>query len=168
MTGWSSRSSTGVEDYDPAWHPNGDDILFVRAGSKGARTLASVDTRGGAVTVVRTTTTGLLSSPAVSRDGQVAYVQVAETVPFAYAPASVLMVDGEPVTDGEDVAPLPPCWTADGKLLYTADGPCGPCTTPAASARPRHCAPRPSHRPNSSASATTSAPSRPANSPTSR
>lgn len=49
-------------------------------------------------------------------------MQVAETAPFAYAPASVLMVDGEPVTDGEDVAPLPPCWTADGELLHTADG----------------------------------------------
>ncbi|MFI9102268.1 amidohydrolase family protein [Streptomyces fildesensis] len=128
---------TGVEDFDPAWHPNGDEILFVRAGSKGARTLASVPARGGAVTVVRTTTSGLLSSPAVSTDGRVAYVQVAETVLYAFAPSSVLMVDGAPVTEDEDVAPLPPCWTADGQLLYVADGHLRsrrPGTTPAGSA----------------------------------
>lgn len=113
---------TGVEDYDPAWHPDGDRIVFVRAGSKGAHILASVPARGGEVTVVRTTTSGLLASPAVAPDGRVAYVQVAETVLYAYAPGSALMVDGEPVTDGEDVAPLPPCWTADGELLYVADG----------------------------------------------
>ncbi|GGL06035.1 amidohydrolase [Sphaerisporangium melleum] len=113
---------TGTEDYDPAWYPDGGAVLFVRAGTQGARTLAAVPAAGGAVSVVRTVEAGVLSGPAISADGRVAYVQLGEVVQPANAPSSVLMVDGAPVSDGEDVSPLPPCWTAGGELLYFADG----------------------------------------------
>lgn len=36
-----------VEDYDPAWHPDGTRLVFVRAGTKGGRTLASVPAGAG-------------------------------------------------------------------------------------------------------------------------
>ncbi|MFB7496638.1 amidohydrolase family protein [Streptomyces sp. NPDC056161] len=111
-----------VDDFDPAWHPDGSRLLFVRADASGARTLASVPAGGGPVTVERTVDRGTLVGPAVGADGRVAYVQVAEAVPPANAPASTLMVDGRAVTDGEDVSPLPPCWSAEGELFYVADG----------------------------------------------
>lgn len=114
----------GVEDYDPTWHPDGDRVLFVRAGSPGGggRTLASVPAGGGEVTVERTVDTGTLVGPAVSAEGRVACVQVADATRRANAPAVTLLVDGESVTDGEDVSPQPPCWTSDGELFYVADG----------------------------------------------
>lgn len=112
---------SGVEDYDPTWHPDGDKVLFVRAGSAGGRTIASVPAGGGAVTVERTVDTGTLVGPAVSSDGRVACVHVTAAPP-ANAPGVTLLLDGAPVTDGEDVSPLPPCWTSDGTLLYLADG----------------------------------------------
>ncbi|MFE2746067.1 TolB family protein [Streptomyces scopuliridis] len=114
----------GVEDYDPTWHPDGDRVLFVRAGSAGGggRTLASVPAGGGAVTVERTVDTGTLVGPAVSSDGRVACVLVASATGPATPPAVTLLVDGEPVTHGEDVSPQPPSWTSDGTLFYVADG----------------------------------------------
>ncbi|WP_218835618.1 hypothetical protein [Streptomyces sp. SA15] len=111
-----------VEDYDPAWHPDGIRLVFVRAGAKGGRTLASVPAGGGEVSVARTVDKGTLVGPAVSTDGRVAYVQVGDFVQPFNAASSVLMVDGEPVTDGEDVSPFPPCWTPKGELFYVAEG----------------------------------------------
>jgi Tol biopolymer transport system component len=119
-------ASAGLEDYDPAWHPDGERVLFVRADAKGARTLASVAADGsgssGDARVERTVDSGTLLCPAISRDGRVAYVRLDGPPPPAGAESAVLMVDGEAVSDGEAVAPMPPCWTRDGELLYTADG----------------------------------------------
>ncbi|MGV9937393.1 amidohydrolase family protein [Streptomyces olivaceoviridis] len=112
----------GVEDYDPAWDPDGGTVVFVRAGADGARTLASVPAGGGSVTVLRTVGAGTLVGPAVGADGRVACVQVDDAAQGTNSARSTLLVDGEPVTDGEDVSPLPPSWTADGELFYVADG----------------------------------------------
>ncbi|MBL1086576.1 PD40 domain-containing protein [Streptomyces actinomycinicus] len=112
----------GVEDYDPSWYPDGSGLVFVRAGAAGGRTLASVPAEGGSVTVVRTVATGVLIGPAVSADGRVACVHVGDAVRPANATGSRLLVDGEAVTEGEDVSPLPPSWGTDGALFYVADG----------------------------------------------
>jgi Tol biopolymer transport system component/imidazolonepropionase-like amidohydrolase len=114
-------SRPDVEDYDPAWHPDGDRILFVRADAAGARTIASVPAAGGEVTTVRTVDSGTLMCPAVSKDGRLAFVWTAGGTQFAAA-TSALVVDGPTVSGTEDVSPLPPSWTPDGGLLYFADG----------------------------------------------
>ncbi|MFF9490340.1 amidohydrolase family protein [Streptomyces sp. NPDC014676] len=111
----------GVDDYDPAWHPDGS-LVFVRAGKDGGRTLASVPGTGGDVTVLRTVENSTLVGPAVSPDGRIAYVQIADAVPPFNATSSRLMIDGRAVSDGEDVAPHPPSWSRDGELHYFADG----------------------------------------------
>ncbi|MFG3014053.1 amidohydrolase family protein [Streptomyces cinerochromogenes] len=113
-------SRPDVEDYDTAWHPDGDRILFVRADAAGARTIASVPAAGGEVTTVRTVDAGTLMCPAVSKDGRVAFLRTAGGSKFAAT--SALVVDGRTVSGTEDVSPLPPCWTPDGGLLYFAGG----------------------------------------------
>ncbi|MER7930546.1 amidohydrolase family protein [Streptomyces sp. NPDC096057] len=112
----------GTEDYDPAWDPDGSRLVFVRAGGGGGRTLASVPADGGAVTVVRTVDTGVLVGPAVGADGRVAYVHLGDAAPPFHADRATLLVDGEPVTEGEDVSPVSPSWGGDGRLFYVADG----------------------------------------------
>lgn len=112
----------GVEDYDPAWYPDGSKLVFVRADAAGARTLATVPAEGGEATVLRTVDVGVLVGPAVGEDGRVAYVHVGDAVVPTNANSSTLMIDGEAVTDGEDVSPHPPCWGTDGQLFYVADG----------------------------------------------
>ncbi|MFG3662447.1 amidohydrolase family protein [Streptomyces sp. NPDC047706] len=112
----------GSEDFDPAWHPDGTRLVFVRSRSDGGRALASVPAGGGAVTVERTVDAGTLVGPAVGADGRVAYVYLGQVGPSTHAAGSTLMVDGEPVTHDEDVSPHPPSWSADGELFYVADG----------------------------------------------
>ncbi|MFE6946643.1 amidohydrolase family protein [Streptomyces chartreusis] len=112
-----------MEDYDPTWYADGSKVLFVRASTVGGRTLASVPATGGAVAVERTVETGVLVGPAISADGRVAYVHVGDALQPANAASSTLMVDSDPVTDGEeDVSPLPPSWGVNGELFYVADG----------------------------------------------
>uniref|UniRef100_UPI00389A93D4 amidohydrolase family protein n=1 Tax=Streptomyces kaniharaensis TaxID=212423 RepID=UPI00389A93D4 len=122
LTRLTDRS--GVEDYDPSWHPDGDRILFVRADTAGGRTVASVPAAGGQVSVQRTVDSGTVVCPAVSRDGRLAYVWVGDTsAANSYTAGSAsLVVDGQVVSGGEDVSPLPPCWTPDGGIVYFADG----------------------------------------------
>ncbi|MEV7602269.1 amidohydrolase family protein, partial [Kitasatospora sp. NPDC089797] len=114
----------GVEDYDPAWHPDGERVVFVRADAAGGRTIAAVPADGGPVSVLRTEDGGTVVGPAPGGDGRLAYVRVGDTsAATSYRSAtSVLVVDGTVVSGTEDVAPLPPCWTPDGGLLYWADG----------------------------------------------
>jgi Tol biopolymer transport system component len=112
----------GMDDHDPAWHPDGSRVLFVRDDGHGARTLASVPAGGGKASAVRTVDSGSVVCPAVAPDGRVAYVRLAAAAAGTVCATCVLEVDGRPVTDGEDVSPLPPCWTSRGELLYVADG----------------------------------------------
>lgn len=112
------------EDFDPVWSPDGKRVLFVRAAVKGgaldARTIASVAADGsGAVTVEHTDPgTAQLLVPAVSPNGTLAYLR---TTPAPNA-SCALVVAGEPVAVGGDIAPVPPRWISAKELLLTVDG----------------------------------------------
>ncbi|WP_043622607.1 amidohydrolase family protein [Nonomuraea candida] len=119
-TGRLTQLTDGPQnDYDPAWSSDGR-ILFVRADAAGGRTIAAVPGSGGAVSVVRTVDTGSVVCPAVSPDGsRVAYVHLTTD---ENGPVATLIVDGAPVTAGEDVFAVPPAWLSADELLYLADG----------------------------------------------
>jgi Tol biopolymer transport system component len=119
--GTPTRLTEGpADDYDPAWSADGR-IVFARAADAGgARTIASVPAAGGEVSVVRTVDTGAVVCPTPSPDGRrIAYVHltVGENGPLAD-----LLVDGRPITSGEDVFAVPPRWLSNDELLYHADG----------------------------------------------
>lgn len=113
---------SATEDYDPAWHPDGDRVLFVRQENGVSRTIASVPAGGGAVSVVRTVDSGKIVAPAVAPDGRLGHVWLSDAVIGAYSAHASLVVDGVTVSGDEDVSPQPPSWTADGGIVYFADG----------------------------------------------
>ncbi|MDX3643998.1 amidohydrolase family protein [Streptomyces sp. MB09-02B] len=116
------------EDFDPTWSPDGSRLLFVRAkvvttGTTPfveSRTVAAVAADGtGAVTVEHTETAAAqVMTPAPAPDGRLAHLR---TTAFPNG-SCTLVVDGRPVEVDGDLAPVPPRWTPDGRLLLTLDG----------------------------------------------
>ncbi|MFG2998687.1 amidohydrolase family protein [Streptomyces sp. NPDC048340] len=129
LTGLPGQTGPGQEgaweDFDPVWSADGSRVLFVRATLTGetltARTLASV-TPGdpGPVRTEHTATTGSLLAPAVSPAGRTAWLSAAPGP--RKAEILSLYADGRPVALDGDLAPAPPRWIGDDRLLITLDG----------------------------------------------
>ncbi|WP_435056425.1 amidohydrolase family protein [Streptomyces venezuelae] len=131
LTGLPGQDGPGQdgewEDFDPVWSPDGSRVLFVRGTSAGetltARTLASVAAVPGAGSPVRvehTVTDGRLLAPALSPSGRTAWLSAAPGP--RKAEHLSLFADGRPVPLDGDLAPAPPRWIGDDRLLITLDG----------------------------------------------
>ncbi|MFJ9547698.1 amidohydrolase family protein [Streptomyces erythrochromogenes] len=137
LTGLPGQDGPGQdgewEDFDPVWSPDGSRVLFVRATQNGdaltARTLASVPVPGpaaagsgapGPVRVEHTVADGRLMTPALSPAGRTAWLSAAPGP--RKAENLTLYADGRPVALGGDLAPAPPRWIGDDRLLITLDG----------------------------------------------
>ncbi|MFB6576272.1 amidohydrolase family protein [Streptomyces sp. NPDC056402] len=139
VTGGPPRRLTGLprqdgpgqdgewEDFDPVWSPDGSRVLFVRGTPTGetltARTIASVAAEpgaGGPVRVEHTVTDGRLLAPALSPAGRTAWLSAAPGP--RKAETLSLFADGRQVPLDGDLAPAPPRWIGDDRLLITLDG----------------------------------------------
>lgn len=130
-TGELTRVTGGAfDDIDPAWWPDGRSLVCVRAAHRpdgtadGGLTLIRLFPSGSRTSVLDTVTEGRLLCPSVSPAGRVAYLHLSGTGDSPSLPAarSMLMVDGQAVSEDEDLAAAPPCWLSDDTLLYVADG----------------------------------------------
>ncbi|MBT2482443.1 amidohydrolase family protein [Streptomyces sp. ISL-94] len=129
LTGLPAQTGPGQEaaweDFDPVWSADGSRVLFVRGTPTGetltARILASVSADApGPVRTEHTVTDGSLRAPALSPAGRTAWLCAAPGV--RKAEILSLYADGRPVALAGDLAPAPPRWIDDDRLLVTLDG----------------------------------------------
>ncbi|MDX3534605.1 amidohydrolase family protein [Streptomyces sp. MB09-01] len=137
LTGLPGQDGPGQdgewEDFDPVWSPDGSRVLFVRAtvtsgtpagDTLTARTIASVSAGPGdgpgTVRIEHTVTDGRLLAPALSPAGRTAWLSAAPGP--RKAENLTLFADGRQVPLDGDLAPAPPRWIGDDRLLITLDG----------------------------------------------
>ncbi|MHA2790178.1 amidohydrolase family protein [Corynebacterium sp. S7] len=118
---WSIELATGEftqwtngkgDESQPSWSPSGDEVIFINQNS-----IAAVDRQGSIRQISEDPGEKILvHAPSMSPDGQ--------TVVWIEHNGNVanLMVNGQAITNGEDVFPFTPDWTSDTSFKYTANG----------------------------------------------
>lgn len=126
---WSVEVETGEftrwtdsedDESQPSWAPNGEEIVFINQNS-----IAAVNREGDIRPLGEDPSKDLgedsdqeilVHAPSMSPDG--------ETVVWIEHDGDVanLMLNGTPLTEGEDVFPFTPDWTGEQTFRYTADG----------------------------------------------
>lgn len=101
-----------TDEGEPEWFPEGDRIVHTSAGTS-IRSTAIGGGAGKELVPAREHTT--VHAPAPGPGGRLAHVRL-------HADTCRLVVDGEPVSGDEDVFLGVVTWTAEDRLLYTADG----------------------------------------------
>lgn len=121
-----THAAPDASNYQPTWSPDGTRIAYVEDNAD-AQLIVSVDAPGqGSPRVHYTHTVGTVYSPTWAPDGdRIAYVLHTPTIVGGNdegAGYPRLMVNGQAVTDGEDVFTFPAQWLGSDRLLYAADG----------------------------------------------
>ncbi|MFC4564943.1 amidohydrolase family protein [Nocardiopsis mangrovi] len=107
----TALTDTAADEAEPAWTPEGDRV--VHTSDRTSVRSTALDGTGTELVPAAEHTTVFAPSPGPS--GRLAHVR-------AHADTVRLIVDGEPVSGDEDVFAGTLTWTADDRILYTADG----------------------------------------------
>ncbi|HWO64097.1 MAG TPA: DPP IV N-terminal domain-containing protein, partial [Umezawaea sp.] len=111
-TGQKTRlTSTDLDEGEPSWSSDGSRLLCTVDGTA----IDAVDLSGGRQRLVEPVVDTRLFGPGYAPNGALTYTTLRGGV-------TELVVDGRPVTKGEDLFGFPVAWTGAGTVLYTADG----------------------------------------------
>ncbi|WP_394840541.1 amidohydrolase family protein [Pendulispora brunnea] len=121
----SRWTSSPTDEFEPDWLTGGTELAYV-VGTGATGTTIQASALGASGRTLVTAPAGMrLESPAVARDGRVAYTQLAPppvAIGLPQAAQVTLMVAGTRVGESTDVFPFQANWLSDHELLYTADG----------------------------------------------
>lgn len=105
------------ENFEPTWSPDGDEIAYVNDDQD---TIEAVNEDGETRTLAESGEGESFSSPSLGPNGELAYMR--RTFPEDREQIIELVIDGEVVSETEDVFPFTADWLSEGEVLYGGGG----------------------------------------------